>query len=358
MPAPTAQVSPPRLDQTFVTGAIQTSGGPVPCVSSSLTGRDVLGSIRVRFGFGRMHYTVDPGLYAIGNPRPDDPVFVSANYKLSFDKLREVLQGRNGWILVLDTKGINVWCAAGKGTFGTEELIQRLSSSNLGQIISHRTLILPQLSAPGVAAFEVTKRSGFKVVYGPVEASDLPSFLDAGLQATPAMRTKTFPAVERLVLVPIEVVSAVEKGIVVLALLFLAGLLLSKGSFDEALHHTYTALVALILGIAAGVLCTPLLLPWLPGRSFSMKGLLPGIAGAVLFFLIQTNEGARNGTLEFYAWLLLIPALSTYLAMNFTGSSTFTSLSGVKKEMRWAVPLQVAGASCGLALWLTSFFIH
>lgn len=350
-------MSPPRLDQAFVNGVLQTPGGPVPRVSASLTGRDVLGAVRVRFGFGRMHYTVDPGLYALGNPRPNDPVFVSANYKLSFDTLRKALQGRNGWILVLDTKGINVWCAAGKGTFGTEELVQRISSSNLGRIVSHRTVILPQLSAPGVAAFEVTKRSGFKVVYGPVEASDLAAFLEAGLRATPEMRIKEFPVVERLVLVPVEVMNAFKIGIVVLALLFVAGLLLSGASIDAALHHTYSAMVALLLGIMAGAFCAPLLLPWLPGRSFSMKGLLPGIAGALVFFVMQAKEGPRNGRVELYAWLLLIPVLSTYLAMNFTGSSTFTSLSGVKKEMRWAVPLQIGGAACGLALWLTSFFI-
>ena len=150
-------MSPPRIDQPFVVGVIDTQAGQVPCISSVLTFKDNFGAVKVRFGIGRMHYTVDPGLYALGTPGPDDPVFVSANYKLSFDRLREALPGRNGWILVLDTKGINVWCAAGKGTFGTEELLQRISSSNLEKIVNHHTLILPQLAGPGVAAFEVKK---------------------------------------------------------------------------------------------------------------------------------------------------------------------------------------------------------
>lgn len=305
-----------------------------------------------------MHYTIDPGLYALGNPGPEDPVFVSANYKLSFDRLREALPGHNGWILVLDTKGINVWCAAGKGTLGTEELLQRISSSNLGNIVNYRTLILPQLAGPGVAAFEVKKRSGFKVAYGPVQASDLPAFLEADLEATPAMRTKTFTTSERLVLVPVELLGAIKIGILVLGLLFLLSFLLSSASLDVAFRYSYDTLLALLLGIIAGAFFTPLLLPWLPGRSFAMKGLLPGIAGAIVFFVMQGNERAGNEAVEIYAWLLLIPALSTYLAMNFTGSSTFTSLSGVRKEMRRAVPLQIAGATLGLALWFTSFFIH
>jgi len=351
-------VSPPRIDQSFVVGVMDTRAGQVPRVLSSLTFSDNLGAVKVRFGIRRMRYTVDPGLYALGNPGPDDPVFVSANYKLSFDRLRESLPGRNGWILVLDTKGINVWCAAGKGTFGTDELLSRISSNNLEKIVNHRTLILPQLAGPGVAAFEVKKRSGFKVVYGPVQASDLPAFLDAGFEAIPAMRIKSFTISERLVLVPIEFLGAVKIGIIVLVAMFVISFALSGGSFTSALHYLYNATLALLLGTLAGAFVTPLLLPWLPGRSFSIKGLLPGIVGAAAFLLLLWNGQTGKEAYELYAWLPSIPVVSTYLAMNFTGCSTFTSLSGVRKEMRWAVPFQIAGALCGLALWFISFFIQ
>ena len=337
---------------------MDTRAGQVPRISSALTFKDNLGAVKVRFGLGRMHYMVDPGLYALGTPGPDDPVLVSANYKLSFDRLREALSGRNGWILVLDTKGINVWCAAGKGTFGTEELLQRMSSSNLEKIVNHRILILPQLAGPGVAAFEVKKRSGFRVVFGPVQASDIPAFLEAELEATPAMRTKTFTTGERLVLVPVELMSAMKTGILTILAMFVMSFFLSGASFGVAIHHTHSATLALLMGILAGGLFTPLLLPWLPGRSFSVKGLLPGIAGAAVFCAIQWHGDFGKEALELYAWLPVIPAVSTYLAMNFTGSSTFTSLSGVRKEMRWSVPLQIAGATCGLVLWVSSFFVR
>jgi len=351
-------VSPPRMDQPFVNGTVQTSNGPVPRVGALLTTADFFGAARVRLGVGRMSYTVDPGLYALGEASSDDPVFVTANYKLSFDSLRKAVPGRKGWILALDTKGVNVWCAAGKGTFGTEELLARISSSNLANVVSHRTLILPQLAGPGVAAFEVKQRSGFRVVYGPVRAEDLPAFLDSGLKATPEMRTKRFPASERLVLVPVELVGALKTGIVVLALMFLASLALSGLSPATAFRYGRNALLALLLGVMAGAFFTPLLLPWLPGRSFSLKGLLPGLAGAALFFIMRAGGGTSAGSLEICSWLFMIPAVSTYLAMNFTGSSTFTSLSGVKKEMRRAVPLQIAGAALGLIFWFTSFFVH
>jgi acetyl-CoA decarbonylase/synthase complex subunit gamma len=44
-------------------------------------------------------------------------------------------------------------------------------------------------------------------------------------------------------------------------------------------------------------------------------------------------------------------AVSSFFAMNFTGSTTFTSLSGVKKEMRIALPLQIAASLLGLLLF-------
>ena len=96
-----------------------------------------------------MGHRVHPGLYRLGNPMPDSPVFASANYTLSFDALRSALAGLDAYILVLDTKGINVWCAAGKGTFGTDELVR--SDYRSSHVVRHRTIILPQLGAPGIS---------------------------------------------------------------------------------------------------------------------------------------------------------------------------------------------------------------
>src|SRR5208337_5080715 len=158
----------------------------------------------------RSGHRVEPGLYRLGNPTPDSPVFASANYTLSFDALRSALAGHDAFILVLDTKGINVWCAAGKGTFGTEELIKRIAASGLKEIVSHRQLILPQLGAPGVAAHTVKKISGFKVCYGPIRAKDLTAYLDSGMKVTPEMRIMTFPLKDRVVLIPIEFVAAAK----------------------------------------------------------------------------------------------------------------------------------------------------
>src|SRR4030042_5521742 len=145
----------------WVIGSLGTGTGDVPLVATTLRAADRLGTGEARWVLGRMHYSVEPGLYAVGRPTPYSPALVSANYKMSFDRLRSQLGGLDAWILVLDTRGINVWCAAGKGTFGTEEIIRRIQATGLAGGVSHRTLIVPQLGAPGGAAHQVTKRSGF-----------------------------------------------------------------------------------------------------------------------------------------------------------------------------------------------------
>jgi hypothetical protein len=347
------------MKQPFVIGSIPTPVGPVPQVSSSLVWADHLGTFKARWGIGRMHYTIEPGLYALGNPNDQSPVLVTANYKMSFDKLRGALSRRDVWVLVLDTKGINVWCAAGKGTFGTVELVARIESSGLTRIVSHRELILPQLSGPGVAAHHVKKLSGFKVIYGPIRARDLTTFLDAGHKATPEMRFKTFTTWERLVLIPIELIQALKVGLIIIPILFILAFLGRSGEgWKNALSHGLFSALAILTSILAGAVLTPLLLPWLPGRAFSLKGLIPGFFTAATLLVFGWGDWITwPGRLEILAWLFLVPAVSAYLAMNFTGASTYTSLSGVKKEMRWALPLEIGSGILGLILWFGSQFI-
>jgi acetyl-CoA decarbonylase/synthase complex subunit gamma len=278
---------------------------------------------------------------------------------MSFDRLREALPGRNAWILVLDTKGINVWCAAGKGTFGTEELAARIQSSGLGQVVSHRELILPQLAGPGVAAHRVQKLAGFKVIYGPIRAKDVGTFLDAGQKASPEMRRKTFTFLERAVLAPGELVATMKFGVFILPLFFFLGGLGGPGDYWlNALNNGLFAVLALLCAILTGAVLTPLLLPVLPGRAFSLKGFFLGLVAAIFLLMVRAGRWVGPmGLVESLAWIFMVPAVAAYLAMNFTGCSTYTSLSGVKKEMRLALPLEIAAGSLGVLLWLSSRFL-
>ncbi|PIU99916.1 MAG: acetyl-CoA synthase subunit gamma, partial [Syntrophobacterales bacterium CG03_land_8_20_14_0_80_58_14] len=336
-----------------------TPAGSVPRVSSELQWRDHWGAVKARWGVGRMDYSIDPGLYALGNPDRESPVLVSANYKMSFDALRSALPGRDLWIMALDTKGINVWCAAGKGTFGTEELAGRIESSGLKEVVSHRSLILPQLGAPGVAAHTVKKLSGFGVRYGPIMAADLPAYIDAGFKAASKMRLKTFPLRERAVLIPVELVETIKPTLIIAPVLFLLGGIGGPAGFwANVLHEGSFAVLAFLSAIVGGAVIHPLLLPYLPGRAFSAKGLALGAVVEVMMLSLQGYDLSMwAGRLGILAWLLIIPAVTAYLAMNFTGASTYTSPSGVNKEMRWALPTEIGMGLSGLIIWVASRLI-
>lgn len=319
--------------------------------STELTFNDILGSWKVRWGIGRMNYKVEPGLYSVGKPGTNSPVMVSANYKLSFDMLRKELKGLDAWILVLDTKGVNVWCAAGKGTFGTTELLNRIAIVQLSKVVSHKTIILPQLGAPGISAHEITKFSGFKVIYGPVKAKDIKEFLDLDMKATTEMRTVRFSAYDRLVLTPVDFVSTFKISLIIFGILFLLNLL-GVGPFGIIDFYAYMG------SIIVGCVLTPVLLPWIPGRAFAWKGWFLGLLWAILVNVLNGwPDAPEYSLLRALGYLLILPSVSSYYAMNFTGSSTFTSFSGVLKEMRIAIPAISVSIVLGGILILVNSFI-
>ena len=326
-------------------------------VSTTLTRADRLGELRVRLAIRRMKYTVEPGLYAVGNPDDNSVVLVSANYKMSFDALRSRLAGRDAWILVLDTDGINVWCAAGKGTFETDEIVRRVEAAGLSGVVSHRTLVLPQLGAPGVKAHEVKKRCGFAVKYGPVRAEDLPAFLDAGMKATEEMRRVRFGLWARIVLIPVELVTGAGYAIfTALCFFVLAGFWRGGYLSDLAIINGTRSAALVLLNYLAACVLGPVLLPWLPGRAFSAKGVGIGVAVAAIGYHTGLM-GLWTDMLDVVAWLLMLPAVASFIVMNFTGASTFTSLSGVRAEMRIALRLQIIAVVSGLALWIVGRFV-
>lgn len=343
----------------WIDGAVSTSVGEVPRVATTLTLADQWGAWKVRWAMGRMRYTVPPGLYAVGSPTPESPVLVSANYKLSFDRLRSQLGGLDAWMLVLDTDGINVWCAAGKGTFGTDEIVRRAEAVKLADVVSHRKLVVPQLGAPGVSAREVRRRSGFRVAYGPVRAEDLPAFLAAGMKATPEMRRVRFPLRDRVVLIPVELVMSAKYALLVAVGFFLlSGLGRDVYSWGRLLSDGPRTVVFILGAWLAGVVLPPILLPWLPGRAFSIKGAWVGLVlGVAVLAYAWADPGLFDDGLTPLAWLFIVGVVASFLAMNFTGASTYTSLSGVQRELALALPMQKASAVLGTALWLIGRFV-
>jgi hypothetical protein len=249
---------------------------------------------------------------------------------------------------VLDTKGVNVWCAAGKKTFGTEEIVLRVIAAQLKKVVNRHVLILPQLGAPGVSAHEVKKRTGFKVEYGPVRAADLPEYLKTH-QATPAMRQVNFPLRDRIVLIPVDFMHLILPFLLAAVVLyfFLGGLL--------------PALASLATLLSAGVLF-PILLPWLPTHNFSSKGFFLGFLTALPFavsvFIQHPDWNWYHQVGQALGFLLAIPAVVAFLTLNFTGSTTFTSKTGVRREMFAFLPAMAWTFGTGIFLTIIMAFIR
>jgi len=352
-PAPYSYDDPDQ-DFPWVEELIDSATGKIRRVKTRLEFQDTLGAIKARLGINRDNYKVSPGLYAVGQPDAQSPVLVTANYKLTFDALRKELPDQNLWILVLDTKGINVWCAAGKGTFGTQELVQRINQVQLAKIIAHRTLILPQLGAPGVSAHAIKQRTGFSVVYGPVRAADISRFLRNNLKATGEMRTVHFTLKDRLTVIPVEFKLSLKLFPLFFALLLVFNLV-QPGEVHaaEVLVQTLYNFIPYMIALALGTLGIAVLLPYIPLRSFALKGLLLGLPWAALVVKYHGTFYFPGSPLIAAANVLFLTAITSFLALNFTGSTTYTSLSGVQKETIISVPVIILAALVGLGLALS-----
>ncbi len=328
---------------------MSTPAGIVPRVSPQWFRSDRISAALVRLGIGRGRYRIAPGLYALGEPDAQSPVLVTCNFKLTFDMLRRELAGRAFWLLVVETYGINVWCAAGKRSFSAEEVAGRVRAAGLDKVVAHRNLILPQLAAPGVAVRRLPKLCGFSGIFGPVRAEDLLTFLDAGMQARPEMRKVRFPLSERLTVALVEVHGARKfMAWTLAACLFIA--LLGPGGFRfmGVLGAGIAAFGVVVAGFLTGVFLVPAFLRQIPVKAFAAKGLLAGsLTGLPLaaFLGRAWPEGA--------AALMTCAAFASWFAMHYTGSTPFTSLSGVDREMRRYMPFQGALLMLAAILWLT-----
>ena len=339
----------------FVKDFAETPVGFIPRIGTSLKGSDIVGTLRARLGVSRDRYRVAPGLYCVGTPDEESPVLVTANYKLSFDSLRQELPGIDAWILVLDTRGVNVWCAAGKRTFSTEEVIRQVHGVGLDKLVSHRELVLPQLGAPGISAHKVKKGCGFKVIWGPVKARDLKAFLNNGRKADTYMRQVTFSTGERMILIPVELSLIVKPSLAILLAVFvLAGISPDIFSFSAAWFRGLNGAAAYLLGVVAGAVIVPTFLPWLPTRQFYIKGLLTGVIAGIIMILLLGSSITR---LESVTLLLLATSVSSYAAMNFTGATPYTSPSGVEKEMRQGIPIQIIAVVIAIVTWVAAPFV-
>jgi len=339
-----------RIEIALV-GIHSTRFGEVKVIAPDLTFKEKMMNFFVQQGFKRNDYKVSPGLYVLGEPNADSDVFVTANYKLSVDVFRQNYKG-NCWLLVLDTHGINVWCAAGKGTFGTNELIRMISKSRLSRLVNHKRIIVPQLGAPGVSGYLVSKKTGFKVIFGPVRAQDLGQFIKGGYLSEAKMRKVTFTLKERLILTPLECMQSLRYG---LASFVLFAVLVVLTSNLTPFEGDIVRLLWVFIGtVIVGSFLFPVVLPYLKGRAFTKKAL-----PLTLVWFISIQIFMQATPYELLANIgtgLSAASLVEFFALNFTGATPITSYSETKEEtlkvIPWIIGVYIVGIiAFTLSIW-------
>jgi ubiquinone/menaquinone biosynthesis C-methylase UbiE len=246
---------------------------------------------------------VRPGLYSVGGPDGDSPVLVTGNFDLTVRRLVKAIDSRvDCWLLVVNSGGINVWCASGGGFLTAEKVIGAVKTSRLAQIVTHKSLILPQLAACGVDGWKVRKMTGWRLAWGPVRAEDIPTYLAADRQATEEMRQVKFPLLDRL-----------EMLITVLSFYALLILLPVFIFWRDIFWPTTIAMVC--IGIFYAVTQ-----PYLPGKDGLVKSIpltiivLTGYLGYLLL-----NPGMPIESI--FNWCIGLVGLSVFTAGEMQGTS-------------------------------------
>ncbi len=261
------------------------------------------------------------GLRTIGNPGPNSPVILTCNFVLTVAQVERALRGLDGWLLVANSRGINVWCAAGGGHLTTHDAVSALKTTGISERVTHRRVILPQLAAVGIEADHVQERTGWQVIWGPVDARHLPGFLRG--EEDPHMRQVAFDLRGRL---EMAVMWAAP-----LSLLALVTLLFWPAGF--------LPLVALIWGVALAVyLAFPLYEP-LVARG-SLVGFVALFAGLTLAGVALAGTLTDHLTLPFLTrWGGLGIGVVLLLAIDLAGSTPLYK-SWLHDDRRYRVVLE------------------
>ncbi|NOZ26422.1 MAG: methyltransferase domain-containing protein [Chloroflexi bacterium] len=272
---------------------------------------------------------VRPGLYAVGHPGPDSPLLVTGNFDLTVRRLVRGIDGRaDVWLLVADSAGINVWCAAGGGYFTAEKVISAVRSSRVEEVVSHHALILPQLCANGVDGWRIRREIGWGVHWGPVRAEDVPAYLAAGRKKTDDMRWVRFPVRDRLEMVTVTL------GFYGL-LILLPVLLFWRGMFWP--------ITASLVGLSYFY---AIVHPWLPGRDGLLKSIpltLIALAGLLTYTVIWDPLPATR----LFNWTVGLTGLSVFTAAELQGMSPL--MRGEQANWGWEA---IIGVMLGLIYWL------
>lgn len=289
---------------------------------------------------------IKPGLYQAGNPSPDSPVVVTANYELTYYTVMRALakDDIDAWVLVCDTAGINVWCAARGIHFDSDDVVQMIRLTGLTELVNHRDLILPQLAAAGMNPSDIRKRTGFRVQYGPVRIHDLSKWLELRKPKPKPrdMATVTFNLRERMeqtvAHVPFLFAALLGKPIaVILGIIALVNIAALAIPIAFAVIYPLTLQALLLIGefvfaLAANALVLGLLFPILPskGNSFWRRGL--GLAAITLPFALLIMVVMGVHWTQLIMWMAIQFILAISLTMDWSGMTSVSDPKVIRRE--------------------------
>jgi SAM-dependent methyltransferase len=243
------------------------------------------------------------GLYRIGSPDRRSPVLVTGNYELTVRRLVAAIDGAvDCWLVVANSRGINVWCAAGGGHFTAEDVIAAIKTSGVTEVVDHHALILPQLCANGVDGWKIRQETHWGVHWGPVRASDIPAYLNNGRKKPEAMRHVEFPLKARLEMTTVTLIFYAVLLIILFLIFWRPYALLLLG---------LTAAIAYFYGV---------FLPWIPGRDGLGKG---GVLTALTLagLVIWSLGWGHLSVPALLNWSLGLGFLAFFVGAEFQGMS-------------------------------------
>ncbi|MDR1396380.1 MAG: acetyl-CoA decarbonylase/synthase complex subunit gamma [Desulfarculales bacterium] len=122
--------------------------------------------------------TMPQGIYPIGNPGPDSPVFVTTNFSLTYFIVNGEIENARypAWLLIMDTEGLSVLTAWAAGKFVGDTIGAFVKKSGIEEKIKHRQIIIPGYVS-GIKSELKEALPDWRITVGPREASRVPQFL-------------------------------------------------------------------------------------------------------------------------------------------------------------------------------------
>ncbi|MFX0085496.1 MAG: corrinoid protein-associated methyltransferase CpaM [Candidatus Hodarchaeota archaeon] len=302
------------------------TSNPPPAVLSDQKIRGILGHIRnflciLRAGSALI--PIEAGLYIYGNPSAQSPVLITANYQRTVRLVSNALQNQNAYLLVADTMGENIWCAARGDKFGLREVVEVIKATRIEELVQHRKLILPQLAAGGINHQQIKKAIGWTVRFGPIYAKDIPSYLETG-RKTEKQRTVSFDLKERIEM-------ALQQSYFLSKFFFFWVFLFGIVGATILPNLSLFRIAILLLPVVwLAYIFFAMIFPLFPTSSFLRRGICYG--SLLTFIFISVGIVLSSSLIVIGQWALIGFIVGTFLGMDYSGATPISHPSEIDQE--------------------------